>query len=114
MPLVNRKARARYYVAAADGKGRLEDGWVALLLHEQRDVLEGVVVVHAEAAAQHMIAVAGQIIGEAYARAEALAVVARLLGHQGGRQGAEGGSLLEFLEGAALGNIRAADEIDVL
>src|SRR5215472_10362380 len=62
-----------------------------------------------------MIPVAGQIIGEPYARAEALTVIVRLLGHQGRRQGAARiGSRLELLKGAALGNIRAADEIDIL
>ena len=63
-------------------KCRLEDGWVGLLFHEQRNVLEGVVIVHAESAAEHVIAMTGQIIGEAYARAEAFAVIGCLFSHQ--------------------------------
>src|SRR5712691_2444427 len=61
-----------------------------------------------------MVAVAGQIIRKPYARAEILTVIARLLGHQRRRQRTESGSRLEFLEGAAVGNIRSSDEIVIL
>src|SRR5205085_2517082 len=84
-----------------------------LLLHEQGNVLEGIAVVHSEAGAQDMIALAGQIIRQPDARAEVLAVIARLLADQGCRQGTERGGRLEFLEGAAVGNVRAAKKVKV-
>ncbi len=56
---------------------------------------------------------AGQVISKADARAEALAVVIGLLGDQGSCQRAECGSCLKFLEGAAVGDVRAADKVEV-
>src|SRR5258708_37683846 len=114
MPLIHRRAGAGYLLAAANRECRLENRSIRLLLHEQRDVLEGVVVVHAETAANDMLSSAGQIISESYARAKALAVVGGFLGHQGRRQGAEGGGRLEFLEGPAVGDVRSADKVEVL
>src|SRR6266851_6866628 len=105
---------SRHGVAAADGERRLKDGRVALLLHEQGDVLEGIAVVYSETPTEDMIPVAGQIISEPYARAEVLIVIARLLAHQGRCQGAEGGGGLKLLEGAAVGNIRSSHEIVIL
>src|SRR5579864_1438660 len=115
MPGGKRDARARHDIGGAvEQEGRLEDGGVGLLLHEQRDVLEGVVVVHPEAAADNLIATAGQVVGEPYARAETLAVIGSLLGHQRSGQGAERRGRLEFLEGTAVGNVCSADEIEIL
>src|SRR6266446_114054 len=105
---------SRHGVAAADGERRLKDGRVALLLHEQGDVLEGIAVVYSETPTEDMIPVAGQIISEPYARAEVLIVIARLLAHQGRCQGAEGGGGLKLLEGAAVGNIRSSHEIVII
>src|SRR5258708_32467600 len=50
MPVAECNPRARNNIArtGADRECRLEDSGVCLLLHEQRDILEGVVVVHAE------------------------------------------------------------------
>ena len=87
---------------------------VGLLFHEQRNVLEGVVIVHAEAAAEHVVAMTGQIIGKADARAEALAVIGGLLGHQRCRQRTDWGDRLEFLERAAVGNLGSTNEVKVL
>src|SRR6266851_5149198 len=53
---------SRHGVAAADGERRLKDGRVALLLHEQGDVLEGIAVVYSETPTEDMIPVAGQIV----------------------------------------------------
>ena len=53
--------RARYRIRSAQRECRLENGVVRLLLHEKRNVLECVVVVHAEAGAHEMIAMAGQM-----------------------------------------------------
>ena len=92
---------------------RLEDGWVCLLFHEQRNVLEGVVIVHAETAADNVIAMTGQVVGKAYARAEAFAVVLCLFSNQRCCQRAERGCCLKFLESAAVGNVRATDEVKV-
>src|SRR5260370_6072847 len=101
-------------IAAADREGRLKDGRVALLLHEQRNVLEGISVIYSETPADDLRPVAGQIICKPYARAEVFVVIARLLGHKRRRQGAKRGSRLEFLEGAAVGNIRSTDEVVIL
>src|SRR5579864_4630167 len=50
MPGGKRDARARHDIGGAvEQECRLEYGGVSLLLHEQRDVLEGIVVVHSEA-----------------------------------------------------------------
>src|SRR5678809_1221330 len=76
-PAAQRNIRAGYRVVAADGKCSLEDGVVGLLLHEQRDVLEGVVIIHAEAGAEDMVPMPVQVISEAYAWAETFAVVSR-------------------------------------
>src|SRR6266700_1809372 len=113
MPLVQRKPGARDRVGAAEREGLLEDRCVGLLLHEQRNVLECVVEVHAEAGAEDVIAAAGQVISQPDARAEPFAVVARLLCCQTGGQGTERRGRLQFLEGAAVGDIRASDEVEV-
>src|SRR5262249_15810237 len=70
--------------------------------------------VHAESPAEQVVAVTIQIIGKTNARAEALAVVGRLLRDQRGCQRAERSNCLQFLEGAAVGDIRAADKVKVL
>ena len=98
----------------ADCECRLEDGVVGLLLHEQRNVLEGVVIVHAEPGADDVVAMAIQIVSEANARAEALAVVGCFLCDQRRRQRAERCNCLQFLEGTAVGDVRPADEVEVL
>src|SRR6266568_5066754 len=72
---------SRHGVGAADGEPRLKDGLIALLLHEQGNVLESIAVVHAVTSAEDMVPVAGQIKRKPHARAEVLAVIARRLGH---------------------------------
>src|SRR5882672_8998809 len=105
MPLIHRQARARNQLATANRECRLEDRVIRLLLHEQRDVLESIVVVHAETAANDVIAVAVQVISEAYAWAEALAVVSCLLFDQGGSKRAKRSGRLQFLERPALRDV---------
>src|SRR6185437_3750225 len=53
-PLIHRDPSAGHVITAADGEGCLEDGRVGLLFHEQRNVLESVVVVHAEPSTDNM------------------------------------------------------------
>src|SRR5260370_31438008 len=89
----------------------MKNGLVALLFHEQGDVLEGIAVVQSVAGTENMVRVAGQIISEPHAWAKVLAIVACLFGHQGCRQRAERCCRLEFLESATVGNVRSSDEI---
>ena len=116
VPVAQRNACARHDIAArgANCECRLEDGLVGLLLHEQWNVLEGVVIVHAEPGAYDVVAMAIQIVSEPNARAEALAVVGCFLPHQGRRQRTGGCDRLQFLEGTAVGDVRSADEVEVL
>ena len=95
------------------GKQRLEDGVVGLLLHEQRDVLEGVAVIEAEAATDDVVAVAFQVIGKTNARAEVLGVVSGLLGCQLLCQGVGRRHRQQLLEGAAVGHVHAGDHVEV-
>src|SRR5215468_3422153 len=99
MPAAHRDACPRHGVAVAgtNRERRLEDGRVRLLLHEQRDVLEGVVEVHAEAATHNVVAFTREVISEADARAEAFTVIGRLLGYQGSTPGAERCASLQLL-----------------
>src|SRR5215831_8855607 len=113
-PVTQQDAGAWHLVGRADRERRLKDGGVTLLLHEQGNVLESITVIHSETAANHMLAVAGHIVSEPYTRAVVVVVIGRLLGYEGSRQGAKGGGCLEFLEGAAVCNIRTPDEIPVL
>ena len=68
-------------VTRSVGLERLSTVWktvgLAHLLHEQRNVLEDVSVVETEAAAEHVLALTGEVIGETDARAEVLVVVVR-------------------------------------
>src|SRR5260370_7692381 len=81
-PLAERNAwsaRAWHGIVAGDRERRLKDGRVALLLHEQGDVLEGIAVVHSVTGAQDMVPVAGQIIRKPYAPAQLLVEIPPLL-----------------------------------
>ena len=86
--LAGRAGRGEVPVGAvlADAEGSLEDGCIGLLFHEQRNVLEGVVIVHAEAGTHDVVAMAVQIVSDTDAWAEALAVVGCFLPHQRRRQ----------------------------
>src|SRR6516225_2295264 len=115
MPVLQLNTSPRDYVCGiADCKRCLEDGGIRLLLHEQRDVLEGIVEVHAEAATHNVAAFTREVPSEADARTEAFAVIARLLGYQRSSQGAERCGSLQFLEGAACRDVRPAYKIEVL
>src|SRR5579859_462757 len=92
----------------ADGKGGLEYGGVLLLDHEQRDIFEHLAIIDSITAAQQVLAVAGKIKGKPDAWTEILVVVVR---KGGGQRIADG---LQFQEGAALGNGRASDQVEVL
>src|ERR1044071_4347217 len=105
-PAAQRNTSSGYRIVAADGKCGLEDRVVGLLLHEQRDVLEGVVIVHAKAGADDVISMSVQVIGQADAGAEAFAVVSCFFGDQGSCQRAEWSNGLQLLEGAAVSNLR--------
>src|SRR5260370_41712693 len=100
---------SRHEVAVTDRKSRLKDGRVALLLHAQWAVLEGISVIYSETPAETLLPVAGQIIRKPHARAEVFVVIACLLDHPSRRQRAERGSRLEFLKGRAVGRMRSSD-----
>src|SRR5205085_1247629 len=93
---------------------RLEDGGVAHLLHEQRNVLENISVVEAETSTQNVFSAASQVIGKTKARTEVLVVVTRLLIGELLGQRADVGDRDQLLEGAAVANGRSSDEVEVL
>src|SRR6185437_1225551 len=113
MPVAQQNASSRHDVGRAEREGRLEDRWVRLLLHEQRYVLERIVVVHSETAMDNVLALAIQVIGKAHAWAEALRIIVRLFCDQSCRQRTEWRCCLQFLEGAAVSDVGSADEIKV-
>src|SRR6185312_2976602 len=112
-PVAQQDVRAWNQVGGANGKCSLEDGVVRLLFHEQRNVLERVVVVHAETGADNVSAMSVQVIRESDTRAEALGVVVCWLLYQARCKRAEGCHCLQFLERPAIGNVRTADEVEI-
>src|SRR6266849_248136 len=56
LPLSQRQAGSRHWVGGTgQAQYRLENGRIGMLFHEQRNVLEGVAIVQAETAAQHVL-----------------------------------------------------------
>ena len=97
---------------AGEAESGLENGRIRHLLHEQGNVLEDVAVVHAEAAAHHLLTASGEVVGKAHARAEVEIVVMRDAGHVGIGNGAVERD--QFLVGAAVLDVGAADHVEVL